>query len=228
MCLSAWLSVIFASPKERASSGQDRAHRVVQMALPDSTWNSFGGFQEWSGRGRFVHLSGDFFPRKCGPRTGPANWALCNRRQWARPQFWAHFRGLRGEPPQQHFAARLAHPHHLERGRLATWQWWHFRWRAQMSCLVPCVSCLMEPVSCLVPRVSWLLSRTRTRGRRQEAQAIRPERCDTTGRFRDMETGVLVETTRTRHARHKIRDLGLEVEDARLQPHHILTCLRTV
>ena len=85
----------------------------------------------------------------------------------------------------------------------------------------------MEPVSGLVRRISWLLSRTRTRGRRQEAQAIRPEGCDT-GRFRDMETGVLEETTHTRHARHKTRDLGLEVEDARLQPHHILTCLRIV
>ena len=163
MCLSAWLSVTFASYKERAASGQDGAHRVVQMALPDSTRNSFG----------------------------------------------------------------LAHPHHLERGRLATWQWWHFRWRARMFCLVPCVSCLMEPVSGLVRRTSWLLSRTRTRGRRQEAQTIRSERCDT-GRFRDMETSVLEETTHTSHARHKTRDLGLEVEDARLQPHHILTCLRIV
>ena len=34
------------------------------------------GFQEWSGRGRFVHLSGDFFPgsaaRGQGPQTGPS------------------------------------------------------------------------------------------------------------------------------------------------------------
>ena len=205
------------------------------MSLPDSTWDPLWRASK-SGPGEhffsicralFLQLSGDFFPRSAalilGPQTGPSFKGPCRRG----PNSGPISKDSGGNPPQQHFAARLAHPHHLERGRLATWQWWHFRWRAQMSCLVPCVSCLMEPVSGLVRRTSWLLSRTRTRGRRQEAQAIRPERCDT-GRFRDMETGVLEETTHTRHARQKTRDLGLEVEDARLQPHHILTCLRIV
>ena len=53
------------------------------------------------------------------------------------------------------------------------------------------------------------------------------ERYDT-GRFRDMENGVLEETRstrhKTRHTRYKTRDLRLEVQDARHQPHQILKC----
>ena len=171
-----------------------------------------------------------FFPgsaaRGQGPETRPSVIGACRRGPNSGPI--SRYSG--GDPRNSTFLHGWLTPTAKKKGRLATWQWWHF-WRGQISCLVPCVSCLMYPVFRLVPRVYCLLSRARTRDRRQEAQAIRPERCDT-GRFRDMGNGVLEETRRTRHktghTRHKTKDLRLQVQDARHQPHQILKCLRTV
>ena len=78
--LAAWLCVCrlgCLSLLRRTKSARQVAkmERIEWSKWPFRTalGTPFGGFQEGSGRGRFVHLSGDFFPRKCGPRPGPGN-----------------------------------------------------------------------------------------------------------------------------------------------------------
>ena len=78
--LAAWLCVCrlgCLSLLRRTKSARQVAkmERIEWSKWPFRTalGTPFGGFEEWSGRGRFVHLSGDFFPRKCGPRPGPGN-----------------------------------------------------------------------------------------------------------------------------------------------------------
>ena len=144
------------------------------MSLPDSTWDplwraSKSGPREHFFsicRALFLHLSGDFFPRSAalilGPQTGPSFKGPCRRG----PNSGPISRDSGGDPRNSTFLHGWLTPTAKKKGRLATWQWWHF-WRGQISCLVPCVSCLMDPVFRLVPRVSCLLSRARTRDRRQ-------------------------------------------------------------
>ena len=152
-----WLSLLRRPQSARQVS---KMKRIEWSNVPSGQHLGppLAGFQKWSGRALFLHLSGDFFPRSAalilGPQTGPSCIGPCRRG----PNSGPISRDSGGDPPNSTFlhgwltpttkkratcnvavVALLARTDLLSRALCLM---------SDGSCLPPGASCLLSPFSC--------------------------------------------------------------------------------
>ena len=155
--VSAWLAVTFASSKERAASGQDRAHRVVQIALSGQHLELLLAGSKRGPEGDVLFICpATFFPgsaaRGQGPETRPSVIGACRRG----PNSGPISQDSGGEPPPTALCCTAGSPPPPRKG--ATCNVAVVALQMARTDVLSCALCLVSDGACLRSRASYLLA----------------------------------------------------------------------